>query len=388
MDGFLFAFLLAATAAGFFLGHRSSKPQSPPNRLVAHDLYLDGLKYLLNDQTDAAIDALVTELEVNQRTVEVYFALGTLWRRKGEMDRAIRVHQALLSNPKLTSSQVQQAQLELALDYTHSGLLDRGEVLLKELADTAPPAIQLATGRELILLYQEERDWEKAIAAVDRFCDKSLNHDNSHWRHIQAHYYCELAEGALAAPDWNQSDLSINGISAASETACIAKQWLQKSALIAPDQPRALLLWSLLALGEKDEEAARAALRSIKLEPVLCMVAVPLMTMVIGCEDEDVWQRIADLYQKSRDIGLIPYLAESLYRRHGSQVAIDFMVQELLGQEGQQPIARLIDVAGPLHYESVRPVLREILPFRFTCTHCGFQGRRFYWACPGCKTWL
>lgn len=387
MDGFLFVLLLAATAAGFFLGRRSSKPQSPPNRLVAHDLYLDGLKYLLNDQTDAAIDALVTELEVNQRTVEMYFSLGTLWRRKGEMDRAIRVHQALLSNSKLTSSQVQQAQLELALDYTHSGLLDRGEVLLKELADTAPPAIQLAAGRELVLLYQEEGDWEKAIAAVNQFCDKSREQDNSHWRHMQAHYYCELAEGALAAPDWNQSDLFINGVSAAPEVVRIAKQWLQQSALIAPDHPRALLLRSLLALGEKDEGASRAALRSIKLEPGLCMAAVPLMAMVIGWE-EDVWQRISDLYQKTRDVGLIPYLAESLYLKHGSQAAIDFIVQELLGQEGQQPIAQLIDVAGPLHYESVRPVLREILPFRFTCNHCGFQGRWFYWSCPSCKTWL
>ncbi|MCR6653785.1 MAG: hypothetical protein NVV73_20830 [Cellvibrionaceae bacterium] len=387
MDGFLFALLLVATAAGFFLGRCSSKSQSSPNRLVAHDPYLEGLKHLLNDQTDAAIDALITALEVNQHTVEMYFSLGALWRRKGEMDRAIRLHQALLSNPKLTSSQMQQAQLELALDYTHSGLLDRGEVLLKELADTASPVIQLAAGRELVLLYQEEGDWKKAIAAVNQFCDKSREQDNSHWRHMQVHYYCELAEDALAAPDWSQSDLSIKGVSGPPEAVCIAKQWLQQSALIAPDHPRALLLRSLLALGEKDEGASRDALRSIKLEPGLCMAAVPLMATVIGWE-EDVWQRISDLYQKTRDVGLIPYLAESLYRKHGSQAAIDFIVQELLGQEGQQPIAQLIDVAGPLHYESVRPVLREILPFCFTCTHCGFQGRRFYWACPGCKTWL
>lgn len=388
MDGLLFTVLVAAVAIGFFLGRRSRRGQAPTVHAAAHDRYLEGLRHLLNEQPDAAIDALVTELDINQDTVEMYFALGALWRRKGEMDRAIRVHQALLSNSALTPQQMQQAQLELALDYTHSGLLDRSEVLLRELASAASPAIQQAAGRELVLVYQAGQDWEKAIAAVDELCNKLAPPDKPSWRHFQAHYCCELAERLLDGVDWNRSDLSINGIQPPPDKVRPFNMWLQRALNSSPGHPRALLLLSLLAIGGGGQHSARAALQSIQLEPGFAMVAVPLILKAVGCE-EGVWQKVEDLYQKSREVGLIPHLVELRYRASSAQAARDFLIQELQRQEGYQSLAHLLSVVGAsLAYEPLRSVLHEVLPLRFVCDHCGFYGRQFYWSCPSCKTWL
>lgn len=389
MDGFLFAILVIAVATGFLLGRRSVHFRQPFVRASAHQRYLEGLKYLLNEQPDAAIDTLVSDLDVSQETAEVYFALGALWRRKGEMDRAIRVHQSLLDNANLTSEQMQQAQLELALDYTHSGLLDRGEVLLKELAESARPAIQQAAGRDLVLLYQEEQEWEKAIAAADELCDKPGEQDKLFWRNLQAHYYCELAERALAAPDWSQPSLFSAGIAATPEAAQTARRWLKQAETRAPAHPRVLLLRSLMDLADKDMDAARAATMSMRLEPGFAMVAVPLLMSIHERDRAEICSSLSALYQGSDDTGLIPYIAECRYREEGANPAMAFLVKELRQHDGLESLALLLQAsADALQYESLRPVLHEALPFRFTCHQCGFYGRQFHWSCPSCKTWL
>jgi lipopolysaccharide biosynthesis regulator YciM len=389
MDGFLFAILVIAIAAGFLLGRRSIGSRSPAVHASAHHRYLEGLKYLLNEQPDAAIDTLVSELDVSQETAEVYFALGALWRRKGEIDRAIRVHQSLLANTNLTLEQIQQAQLELALDYTHSGLLDRGEVLLKELAENASPTMQQAAGRELVLLYQEEQEWEKAIAAVDELCGKPPVQDQSFWRNLQAHYYCELAERALVAPDWNQPGLFTTGIAATPEIAQVARRWLKQAEVSAPAHPRVLLLQSLMDLAVKDIDTARVATKSMRLKPGFAMVAVPLLMTFNEYDDGEIWSSLSALYQSSEDTGLIPYMAECLYKKQGANAAMAFLIQELRRHKGLAPLVLLLETsADSLQYESLRPVLYQALPFHFTCHQCGFHGRQFYWSCPSCKTWL
>lgn len=389
MDVFLFALVVTAVAAGFLAGRRSIISRQPFFRASVHQRYLEGLKHLLNEQPDAAIDTLVSDLEVSQETAEVYFALGALWRRKGEMDRAIRVHQSLLSNTSLTLEQMQQAQLELALDYTHSGLLDRGEVLLKELAESVLPAIQQAAGRELVLLYQEEQEWEKAIAAADELCGKPNGQDMPFWRNLQAHYYCELAERALGAPEWSQPNWFSAGIAATPEAVQAARRWLKQAEIRVPAHPRILLLRSLMDLAEKDTGAARAAIKAMRLEPGFAMVAVPLLMSIHECDRNEICIRLLALYQSSDDTGLIPYIAECLCREEGANPAMGFLVNELRRHEGLGSLALLLQAsADNLQYESLRPVLHQALPFRFTCHQCGFHGRQFHWSCPSCKTWL
>jgi lipopolysaccharide biosynthesis regulator YciM len=392
MDALVFAAIFLAIALGFFLGRHSlsSRHQQFTDQSSDHNRYVEGLKYLLDEQPDAAIDALVADLEINQDTLEMYFSLGALWRKRGEMERAIRVHQTLLASPSLSPLQRQQVQLELALDYSHSGVLDRGEVLLKELVADAFPSVQQLAGRELVLLYQEEREWEKAVAAVDELCRKGDSSDILFWRHLQAHYCCEMAERALGAPDWNEPSVLVNGIPAGIDSAQSACRVLAQAQYHAPGHARALLLRTLLAQGGNDLPRAQEILQGIKLEPDYNMLLVPLMLTVGGRDQDELWNGLMDIYRGSQDLAALPFLADLVYRREGSNMAVDFLIRELSSKGSMGPLAKLLAAieTRSLQYEKIRPALKEMLPFHFSCHQCGFQGRQFYWCCPSCKTWL
>jgi lipopolysaccharide biosynthesis regulator YciM len=392
MDVLIFVVIFLSVATGFFLGRSNlfSQFRKLPRQSFAHNRYVEGLKYLLNEQPDSAIDALVADLEINQDSLEMYFSLGVLWRKRGEMERAIRVHQALLESLALTPLQRQQVQLELALDYSHSGVLDRSEVLLKELVADAFPSVQQSAGRELVLLYQEEREWERAVVAADELCGKGDIPDIRLWRHLQAHYCCELAERALDAPDWNGSGLLSNGIPMRSDGTSPVPRLLAQAEYHAPNHPRVLLLRSLLALGQHDLAFARQALHGLKLRSDYSMVMVPLLLSVGECDRGTLWSDLMNFYQDSHDVAVLPFLADLVCRKDGSERAMHFLIQELRTRDEQQPLAGLLAAAadGSAQYDNLRPALREMLPFRFHCHQCGFQGRQFYWCCPSCKTWL
>lgn len=399
MDALIFVAIFFAIALGFFLGRRGfSSPfrQNTP-RPFAHNRYVEGLKYLLDEQPDAAIDALVTDLEINQDSLEMYFSLGTLWRKRGEMERAIRVHQALLASPALSPLQRQQMQLELALDYSHSGVLDRGEVLLKELVSDALPSVQQSAGRELVLLYQEEREWEKAVAAVDELCRKVDIPDILDWRHLQAHYCCELAERALGGLDWNEPGLLSTGIPGNAATQSV-QRLLREAERHEANHARALLLQCLLTLGRKDLASAQKILRRIVLVSDYSMVLVPLMVSIDGLEDDNLWDRLLSFYQDSHNLAVLPFLADLVCRKDGGDKAVAFLTGELHGHDDMKSLATLLSAmlaerssamdGRALQYENIRPALKEMLPFNFNCHQCGFQGRQFYWCCPSCKAWL
>ena len=156
--------LLIATIAGWLFARLGS---SKPARVKASssDLFQDyfvGLNYLLNDEPDEAIDAFIEALEINSQTIESHLALGALLRRRGKVDKAINVHQALLAKPNLERDLSNLIRLQLALNYIAAGMLDRAERLLKEILDEGGEAKWDAL-RQLITIYQTEKEWENAI---------------------------------------------------------------------------------------------------------------------------------------------------------------------------------------------------------------------------------
>src|SRR5210317_210073 len=164
------------------------------NRLFS-DQYFQGLNYLLNEQPDKAIQVFLELAEVNQDTVETHMALGSLFRRRGEVDRAIRFHQNIIAKPGLGSEQRTQALLELGEDYMRAGLLDRAERLFSELIETdahTPSAL-----RSLLEIYQQEKDWEKALEQAQRLEQVS----GEHMGNVMAQFSCELAENAMSEND-------------------------------------------------------------------------------------------------------------------------------------------------------------------------------------------
>ena len=176
---------------GWLWGRYSAGVVNGPQKNV-HPEYLKGLNYVLNEQPDKAIEVFIRMLEVDSETIETHLALGNLFRRRGEVDRAIRIHQNLIARPNLSDEQRSISLLELGMDYMRSGLLDRAESLFIEL---------VASGRhlkeaydELLEIYQQEHDWIKAIETA-----KNLEYVNgSRLNHVIAQFYCEIAEEKIA----------------------------------------------------------------------------------------------------------------------------------------------------------------------------------------------
>lgn len=195
MQILLWLLLPVAAASGWWAAHYSQKKRNAGYRAVLNSAYGQGLNYLLNEQPDKATEVLVQMLEVDPDTVELHLALGSLFRRRGEVDRAIRVHENLRARVALSEDLRAQASLELGRDFLKAGLLDRAEQLFTSMLDQG--LYQQEVCRHLADVYQQLREWEKAIEIGRR-----LAHiDSGNW-HIQvAHYICELGELALERRD-------------------------------------------------------------------------------------------------------------------------------------------------------------------------------------------
>ena len=200
MDLSLLLVLIAAVGIGWWLGQREYR-QKRNSQLGLQADYYRGLNYLLNQQTDEALELFIHALEVNSQTVDTHLALGSLFRRRGEVDKAIQIHQNLLSGKGLDQEQVMLAELELAHDFIKAGLLDRAEELLLDIVQQ--PNQQTANATELLVdVYQREQDWHKALEAG------SAAHVSASVDLAQrlSHFCCELAEEALQS-DQQQAGL-------------------------------------------------------------------------------------------------------------------------------------------------------------------------------------
>ena len=195
--GVVVLLLPVAAFSGWFVGRRDDveKKHAARSSSGMSPDYFKGLNYLLNDRPDKAIEVFIKVLEVESETVETHLALGNLFRRRGEVDRAIRIHQNLVARPTLDNEQRSLALLELGLDYMRSGLLDRAESLFKELLDGK--MFERQALRNLVDIFQQEQDWDQALSYIRRL----ENQTNEEQHAVRAHFYCEKALIALANND-------------------------------------------------------------------------------------------------------------------------------------------------------------------------------------------
>src|SRR5262245_17521253 len=161
----LVAALFIAVAAGWLLGRvRLRRPTVEARaRHELSDEYFQGLRFLLNEEPDKALEVFLRMVDVDNETVETHFALGSLYRRRGEVDRAIRVHENIMARPALSDEHRLHAMFALAEDYFRAGLFDRAERLFQQLADGGGRHVQAL--RYLLRIYEQQRDWEQAILA-------------------------------------------------------------------------------------------------------------------------------------------------------------------------------------------------------------------------------
>ncbi len=199
MYGLFWLLLPLAAASGWWAARYSDRRRKSASRALLNSAYGQGINHLLNEEPDKATDVLVKLVEVDPETVELHLALGSLFRRRGEVDRAIRVHRNIIARTRLSEGLRNQAKLELGRDFLKAGLLDRAEQLLQELLQQQVHVPEAS--RHLVELYQQEKEWLKAIEVAEQVTVGV----GEEWHNRIAHYYCELGELALSRGDYHDA---------------------------------------------------------------------------------------------------------------------------------------------------------------------------------------
>ena len=367
-------FLLAlptAFALGWLASRMDLRQMRTENR-SAPKAYFKGLNHLLNEQQDQAIDAFIEAVQKDPETSELHFALGNLFRRRGEYERAIRVHQHLLARADLSSSDHDHAQYELAMDFLKAGLLNLAEESLCKLAQTA-----YGNSAQLILLgiYERSRDWVQAEATAKTLAATPGAPDFSQRR---AHHLCEQA---LLAEQKQQFD--------------VARHLLQQALEVAPQAARARIQ---LARLEKQHENFAAALALLEQAIVQTPASAPLFArdyveLAQACgKAASAKEQLEALQQNSPSIDVIEALVWLDLQAGHTQSSADRYIAHLAQTPSLMAATRWLDqekLAGDLHQAAVSKALQAaIKPLgRYRCAACGFETQAHYWQCPGCQTW-
>lgn len=371
----LFLLLPVAALSGWVIGRRSFSKKSARCADIPLD-YLKGLNLLLDEQPDKAIDLFIQMLEVNNDTVETHLALGSLFRRRGEVDRAIRIHQNLIARPTLLPAQRAHALFELGQDYMKAGLFDRAETLFGELVESSPHSEQAL--EYLLDIYQQEKDWPNAIKIAQRISVKT----GTSFNNLVSHFYCEQAETAYKQ----------------GEPARATK--LYKKALgINKNSVRASLLEAEIEYEAGNENAAIRALKRIEQQDAdyLPEILGPLLHCYQSLKKpEEMLTYLRDILSRHDAISIMLNLSELLQHYQDDETAEAFIEEFLQHRPSLRGMDRLIDINIKHAKEPVQEKLRilksvtsQLLEDKpvYSCHVCGFNGKTLHWQCPGCKRW-
>ncbi len=373
----LFWLLLpVATATGWLTAKYSLRSKSVSSGFNLTPEYFKGLNHLLNEEPDQAIDVFIKFIDVDNETVETHLALGGLFRRRGEVNRAIRIHQNLIARTTLLPSQRRLALLELAQDYHRAGLLDRAENLFLELITTEEH--RTYAYRQLLDIYQQEHDWDKAIQIAQQL----LNVTQEPIHTVIAHYYCEQAEMFRTRRQSTEALIAI-----------------QQALVTDPHCVRASLLEGQLALeAGHQHQAIRAFKRVEQQEPVyLAEIIEPLQ---ICYQQLGQWEEFTiylhHILAHYGEITPMLMLAKIIKHEQGEALAVDFIVKQLHQRPSLRGLDYLLDLAlanvGSItreHLLLLKDIITQLLknkPF-YKCQQCGFMGKNLHWQCPSCKQW-
>ncbi|NND65734.1 MAG: lipopolysaccharide assembly protein LapB [Gammaproteobacteria bacterium] len=367
--------LLVGVALGIWItfrlvvGHRQRR-----ERRLTRDYY-KGLNYLLNEQPDKALDVFIRLMSVDNETIETHYALGALFRRRGEIDRAIRIHQNLIARPSLQTEQRQHALYELAQDYSRAGLYDRAERLFHEIVDVPDLSDQVL--QQLALLYELQRDWQHAIEARRRLKVRGVEDQDA----IMAHYYCELAEESLRQGQINQT-----------------RDHLKKAKTNRSRSLRSLLIQAELDSQKDDIKSAIKDYKQVfEREPRLVVMVFPKLLATLARTNYtgrlwDDWQVFL-----TKNPTLQAYLAQAALVHEN--VTLDWLhpyLRDFLRQQTSlMELARSLSAEQSVQLESpqiliqIAQLLSHLIRHQstYSCDQCGYASHVFYWQCPSCKAW-
>lgn len=370
--------LPVAAASGWYAAKRDQARNTESDDCAASREYFVGLNYVLNEQPDKAIDLFVRMVEVDHQTIETHLALGNLFRRRGEVDRAIRIHQNLVSRDTLTAEQRGLSLLELGQDYMRAGLFDRAENLFDELVESGlhrQSALQY-----LKTIYEQEREWDKCLETTRQLEDLGCDALSTQ----RAHYLCEKAELARSSGDISQAVELLNQASICNET-CV----------------RATILLGRISMDQKKwSDAADKLWRVANLDHTYLPTILSdlhLCHQRIGNESE-LRERLHRVYDRHHGRAELLLLTDLIQASEGEEIALSFLSTQLQRYPSLAGLERLITLdlksvrSGDRHNGTlriIRPLISQLVEQQpaFQCNRCGFDARELHWQCPGCKTW-
>ena len=369
------SWVLIGLPVAFVLGWLASRLDLRQLRIENHQApkaYFKGLNFLLNEQQDQAIDAFIEAVQNDPDTSELHFALGNLFRRRGEYERAVRVHEHLLSRGDLSKADRQRAQHALALDYLKAGLLDRAEAALLKLEDTP---FEAQARLALLANYERSRDWTQAALIAQKLSDAKQGNFNGRL----AHYLCEEAASCLA-----------------SQNAAQAQILLQQALAKAPDAPRARLdLAHLLSDQGQSDQAYTLLEDALQQSPqAVPLIAAPLAELAIRCgRVPQALQALKAKYAASPSLDVLDAIVVlHAASEQPAPTARDWYVQHLEREPSLVAAAKWI-AGEKFEHEQFHPQVQRALDhavkplLRYRCAACGFEARQHFWQCPGCQAW-
>ena len=369
------ALIPAAAWAGWILAKsRINRRERKRNSSFSHR-YFQGLNYLLDEQPDKAIAVFIEMAEVTADTVETHLALGNLFRRRGEVERAIRVHQNIIAKPGLKPGQKTRALLELGEDYMRAGLFDRAESLFTELTEReahAPSAL-----RHLLNIYQQEKDWEKALQQAQKLEVVT----GERMGLVMAHFCCEMAEADLQA-----------------DKPAAARKYLRQARRYYPESIRARFILARIAAQQEMYTEALDVYEEIAdmdREYIHALLPDYLACAKQAGEYPRALQRMEDWVEVYDGVSLLLAQTAEIREQQGLDAATRYLAEALTRRPSVKGLDYLIELkleGGPdteSGDEILRAVARKLLVRQpaYRCTNCGYAGHSNHWQCPSCKHW-
>ena len=337
--------------------------------------YFQGLNFLLNEQPDKAIEAFNEVVKVNPETVELHFALGSLFRRQGEIDRAIRLHQSMLERPDLPGDKRTTALYEIGQDYQKAGLLDRAEESFLKLEGTTYEA---QARDRLLQIYEHEKDWLKAIA-VTRKIEEATH--VPYFKEV-AHYYCELGSVEMLQSRFDSARKYLEQ-ALAEYKACVRATLLLGDLAVAEGNPQeAITIWQRI----ESQNPAYLGLAAEKFRDAYVKVGQPEQGLRLLAGYQSKYpspQLLSSMFRLTIDTqgaeAAAALIREEL-RRNPTLMGLDRLLEAEMLNASQQRRRDMEMVKDLVHQHTKRMGL-------FRCEQCGFRARQYYWRCPGCSRW-
>ncbi|KXI28940.1 lipopolysaccharide assembly protein LapB [Paraglaciecola hydrolytica] len=373
----LFLLLPVAAGYGWVMGRNSVRQAQRKQSSILSKHYYRGLNFLLSDEPDKAVDTLIKMIDLDSDTVETHIAMGKFFRHRGELDRAIRVHQNLVSKEEISASQRESALKELGRDYVLAGFLERAENAFLQLLNSEKHFLEAQT--QLFNIYQTTKEWSRAIELAENMINAGGDSDELCAR--VGHFYCEQA-----LIDWRKDDL------------VSAQNYLNQATKVDEKTVRPWLMLGELAMEKGEYEEAIEYLTQVPLRDITWLSeAIPLIeTCSEKLADQSKLNSLLDLYWQQCATA---YLAKVklVAKDESSLKAAELLLQQLKTHPTMKGFKTLMglyieqqqDETSTNSLRLLKGLVEEQIKLRpkYRCHSCGFSGGQIHWLCPSCKKW-